>query len=83
MAGITEILARFGSSITNLRAVFRGGDDPRRNVMVYEVEIKAALDRHTFRAALYQRAEELGLDKSLQHRAISQTIHRVFTTHRL
>ena len=77
VAGITEVLARFGINITNLRAVFRGGDDPRRNAMVYEVDIPAALDRHTFRAALYQRAEELGLDINLQHRDIFETIHRV------
>jgi glycine cleavage system transcriptional repressor len=77
VAAITEVLARFGINITNLRAVFRGGDDPRRNVMIYEVDIPEAIERRTFRAALYQRAEELGLDISLQHRDIFETIHRV------
>jgi glycine cleavage system transcriptional repressor len=77
VAGITEILAQFGTNITDLRAIFRGGSDPHRNVMIYEVDIPAAIDRNTFRAALYRRAEELGLDISLQHRDIFETIHRV------
>jgi glycine cleavage system transcriptional repressor len=77
VAGITEVLAQFGINITNLRAVFRGGNDPRRNVMIYEVDIPAEIDPHAFRAALYQRAEDLGLDISLQHRDIFETIHRV------
>jgi glycine cleavage system transcriptional repressor len=77
VAGITEVLARFGINITNLRAVFRGGNDPRRNVMIYEVDIPVAIDPHVFRASLYQRAEDLGLDISLQHRDVFETIHRV------
>jgi glycine cleavage system transcriptional repressor len=77
VAGITDILARFGINITNLRATFRGGSDPRRNVMIYEVDIQISIDRHAFRSALSRRAEELGLDISLQHRDIFETIHRV------
>ncbi len=77
VAGITEVLAGFGINITDLRAIFRGGNDPLRNVMIYEVDIPAAIDRSAFRAALYQRAEDLGLDISLQHRDIFETIHRV------
>ncbi len=77
VAGITEVLARFGINITGLRAIFRGGNDPRRNVMIYEVDIPTALNRSAFRTALYRRAEELELDISLQHRDIFETIHRV------
>jgi glycine cleavage system transcriptional repressor len=77
VAGITEVLAQFGINITNLRAAFRGGNDPRRNVMIYEVDVPAAIDPQAFRAALYQRAKDLGLDISLQHRDIFETIHRV------
>jgi glycine cleavage system transcriptional repressor len=77
VAGITEVLAGFGINITGLRAIFRGGIDPRRNVMIYEVDIPAGIDRNAFRTALYQRAGELELDISLQHRDIFETIHRV------
>jgi glycine cleavage system transcriptional repressor len=77
VAGITEVMARFGVNITNLRAAFRGGADPHRNVMIYEVDIPLEIDQKAFRKALRDRAEELGLDLSLQHRDIFQAIHRI------
>lgn len=77
VAGITEVIARFGANITNLRAVFRGGDDPTRNTMIYEVDIPVDTDRASFRRALWERAEDLGLELSLQHRDIFEAVHRV------
>lgn len=77
VAGITEVMARFGVNIRNLRAAFRGGSDPRRNVMIYEVDIPLSIDQQAFRRALRQRAEDLGLDLSLQHRDIFEAIHRI------
>lgn len=77
VAGITEVLARFAVNITNLKAVFRGGEDPRHNVMIYEVDIPVRTDQKEFRSVLHARAEELGLDISLQHRDIFEAIHRV------
>ena len=77
VAGITELLARFGVNISSLKAVFRGGVNPRANIMIYEVDIPAALDQNLFRDALYGRGRELGLDISLQHRDIFEAVHRV------
>ena len=77
VAGITEVMARFRVNITNLRAAFRGGADPRRNTMIYEVDVPADIDQAAFRATLRERAAELGLDLSVQHRDIFETIHRV------
>jgi glycine cleavage system transcriptional repressor len=77
VAGITELLARFTVNITGLQAVFRGGDNPRANVMIYEVDIPIALDQHAFRAALQERGRELGLEVSIQHRDVFEAIHRV------
>jgi glycine cleavage system transcriptional repressor len=77
VSGITEVMARFGGNITNLRAAFRGGDDPSRNTMIYEVDIPTDIDHKAFRQALRGRAADLGLDLSLQHRDIFEAIHRV------
>jgi glycine cleavage system transcriptional repressor len=77
VAGITALLSAYRINITNLQAAFRGGDDPRRNVMIYEVDIPVETDQAAFRAALVMRAGELGLDVSLQHRDIFEQIHRV------
>jgi glycine cleavage system transcriptional repressor len=77
VSGITEVMARFGVNITNLKAVFRGGDDPFRNVMIYEVDVPQGIDQAGFRRALRAKAEELGLDLTLQHRHIFETINRI------
>jgi len=77
VAGITEILAAHSVNITNLKAVFRGARNPQHNVMIYEIDIPLGIDQNAFRAALYARAEALGLDISLQHREIFEQIHRV------
>ncbi len=77
VAGITEVLAHHRVNITNLKAVFRGGRNPEDNVMCYEVDVPLAADHHSFRSALYERARELGLEVSLQHRDIFEQIHRI------
>jgi glycine cleavage system transcriptional repressor len=77
VAGVTELLARFGVNISNLKAAFRGGDDPLANTMIYEVDIPATVDQNLFREALRRRGVELGLDISLQHREIFEAIHRI------
>lgn len=77
VAGMTEVMYRFGINITNLKAVFRGGENPLDNVMIYEVDVPVATDQPAFRAALAERAGELGLDVGLQHRDIFEAIHRV------
>jgi len=77
MAGVTEVLAGFGVNITNLKAVFRGGREHKNYVMIYEVDVPSSVDHHAFRNALHDRAEDLGLDISLQHREIFEQLHRV------
>jgi len=77
VAGIAELMARFGVNITNLKAVFRGGSHPYNNIMIYEVDIPAETDQQAFRDALHKKAEELGLDLSLQHRNIFEAINRI------
>jgi glycine cleavage system transcriptional repressor len=77
VSGITDLMVGFGINIATLKAVFRGDDDPRRNVMIYEVDVPVTVDQNAFRTALYQRAKEFGLDVSLQHRDIFEAIHRI------
>ena len=77
MAGVTEVLARYGVNITSLKAVSRGEESHHDYVMIFEADIPSALDLSAFRAALCARAEELGLDISLQHREIFEELNRV------
>jgi glycine cleavage system transcriptional repressor len=77
VAGITEVIAGFGVNITNLRAAFRGGDDPHNNTMIYEVDVPVDIDRQGFRDSLRERAKDLGLELNLQHRDIFEALHRI------
>jgi len=77
VAGITDLLARQGANITNLKAVSRGARAGQEYVTFYEVELPADIDRTRFRAALRERSRELGLDVNLQHREIFEQIHRI------
>jgi len=77
VAGITGLLARHGVNITNLKAIARGARGSQEYVTFYEVDIPAGHDRQAFRAALRERARELGLDVNLQHREIFEQVHRI------
>jgi len=77
VARITGIIAHFGVNVTNLQAVFKGGDDPNNNIMIYEVDVPKHVDQHQLDRALREKAEELHLDISIQHRNIFSAINRI------
>lgn len=77
VAGITEIIARHRSNVTNLQAVFKGGDNPNDNIMIYEVDVPASTDPIDLEKDLRTGAASLGLDISIQHRRIFEAINRI------
>lgn len=77
VAGISEVIARFEGNITNLQAVFKGGDDPGDNIMIYEVDVPPQTDQQALYQELKKRAQELALDIDIQHRNIFEAIHRI------
>jgi glycine cleavage system transcriptional repressor len=77
VAGISEVIARFEGNITNLQAVFKGGDDPGDNIMIYEVDVPPQTDQQALYQELKRRAQKLALDIDIQHRNIFEAIHRV------
>jgi glycine cleavage system transcriptional repressor len=77
VAGITAVIAKYGVNVTNLKAVFKGGDNPSDNIMIYEVDIPFDTDQNALRAELRKKASELGLDISIQHRNIFMSINRI------
>ena len=77
VAGISAAIARYGVNITNLQAVFKGGDKPGNNIMIYEVDIPTDIDQQAFYQELRKTAESLVLDISIQHRNIFETINRI------
>ncbi len=73
----TEIIAQYGANVTNLQAVFKGGDDPNRNIMIYEVDVPRSGDPAGLYADLRKKAEELELEISIQHRLIFEAMNRI------
>lgn len=77
VAHVTEVIARHGVNVTNLQAVFKGGDDPDKNLMIYEVDVPKQTDQHALQTDLREKATELGLSISIQHRNIFEAINRI------
>jgi glycine cleavage system transcriptional repressor len=77
VAGISEVIARFEGNITNLQAVFKGGDDPGDNIMIYEVDVPPRIEQRSLYRELKKRASELKLEIDIQHRNIFEAIHRI------
>jgi glycine cleavage system transcriptional repressor len=77
VARITEVIAGYGVNVTNLQAVFHGGDDPDRNIMIYEVDIPPDVDRQSLQRDLRKTAAKLELDLSIQHRNVFEAMNRI------
>lgn len=77
VAHISGVIARHGVNITNLQAMFKGGDDPGDNIMIYEVDVPRAVDLQTLARDLRDKAADLQLDISIQHRHIFEVLHRL------
>ncbi|HDI59715.1 MAG TPA: ACT domain-containing protein [Desulfobacteraceae bacterium] len=77
VARITAVIARYGINVTNLQAVFKGGDAPGDNVMIYEVDIPADVDQKRLRRDLRAEADALDLELSIQHRHIFEALNRI------
>jgi glycine cleavage system transcriptional repressor len=77
VAGISEVIARFEGNITNMQAIFKGGDDPGDNIMIYEVDVPPRVEQQSLYRELKKRANELKLEMDIQHRNIFEVIHRI------
>jgi glycine cleavage system transcriptional repressor len=77
VAGITEVIAAHGANITNLQAVFKGGEEPGDNIMIYEIDVPIHVEQKTLDHQLRQKAQELSLEISIQHRYIFEAINRI------
>lgn len=77
VARFSSILAKFNANITNLKAVFKGGNDPMSNIMSYQVDITDDVDQTSLFKALREKAGELNLDVRIQHKKLFETINKI------
>jgi len=74
---ISKVIAEAGVNIINLTAVFEGGNNPEKNIMVYEILVPDTVDRHGLSATLKEKAESLKLALTFQHKNIFDTVNRI------
>ena len=77
VAAVTAVLAANNVNVTQLQAAFRGGDEPGRNIMIYEVDVPIDIDLQKLRQDLRQKGKELNLEISMQHKNIFEAINRI------
>lgn len=77
VAGISSVIAGHMGNITNLKAAFKGGNNPFNNVMIYEVDVPDTVPLPVFFTDLKKKAAELGIEINIQHRRIFETINRI------
>jgi glycine cleavage system transcriptional repressor len=77
VARITAVLAAHNVNVTQLQAAFRGGEEPDRNVMIYEVDIPVDVDQQALKAELGARGRALGLEVNIQHKNIFEAVNRI------
>ncbi|THB77497.1 MAG: amino acid-binding protein [Desulfobacteraceae bacterium] len=77
VARFSGIMARFNANITNLKAVFKGGDDPMANIMSYQIDIGPDIDKAGLFEALKAKGRELNLDVRIQHKNIFNVTNKI------
>lgn len=77
VAVISKVIAGAGVNISNLKAVFEGGDNPDRNIMIFEIDVPSHIDFQKFSESLRQKASEIGLDLNIQHKNIFDAVNRI------
>lgn len=77
VASITDVLARHNVNVTQLQAVFRGGLEPGKNIMIYEVDIPFDTDQQSLRSDLKAKGAGLNLEINFQHKNIFEAMNRL------
>lgn len=77
VAQITSLLAAHNVNVTQLQAVFRGGNEPGKNIMIYETDIPMDTNLKGLRQDLNDKGRELSLEISIQHKDIFEAINRI------
>ncbi len=77
VAAATRVMAHHGVNITNLKAVFKGGDNPLDNMMIYEVTIPDRVALSSLCRDLEAAAADNDLQINIQHRHIFEAMNRI------
>ncbi|MEQ8232934.1 MAG: ACT domain-containing protein [Gammaproteobacteria bacterium] len=77
VAALSGVLARHGVNVTDLQAVFEGGERPESNVMIFQVDVPDTVALPDLKRELGATAERLGIELNIQHRRLFEIMNRV------
>lgn len=77
VAEIAGQLFNHGVNITHIQAIFKGGNNPMDNLMVFEVDVPRATVMNDLREALADIATRLDLEIGVQHRKIFDSVSNI------
>lgn len=77
VAAVTAALAKHNANVANLKAIFLGGDDPKDNVMIYEIDIPKSENLKALSNDLNKLAEKFSLEINIQHKKIFDKITKI------
>jgi glycine cleavage system transcriptional repressor len=77
VSAIASQLARHDVNITGVQAIFKGGDRPLDNLMIFEVDVPRHTVMQDLRGDLRKVSERLSLEISIQHRKIFESVSKI------
>ena len=77
ISAVTSAIASLACNVVNFRAIITQEDGVDEMIMIFEVDMPMGVEHRQLRQVMQQVCAGFGLDVSVQHREIFETIHRV------
>lgn len=77
ISGVTAAIASLSCNVTNFRAIITQEAGVDEMIMIFEVDMPQGVDHRRLRHVMQDACSGFGLDVSVQHRDIFETIHRI------
>lgn len=77
IAAVTGAIASLSCNVVNFRAIITQDEGVDEMIMIFEVDMPEGVEHRNLRRVMQETCGALGLDVSVQHREIFETIHRV------
>ncbi|MGE4440599.1 MAG: glycine cleavage system protein R [Desulfomicrobium sp.] len=77
IAAVTGAIASLACNVVHFRAIITQDEGVDEMIMIFEVDVPAGVEHRHLRRVMQETCSGFGLDVSVQHRDIFETIHRV------
>lgn len=77
ISAVTTAIASLNCNVVNFRAIITTEGKVDEMIMIFEVDLPMNVDHRRLRQVMQSTCAEFGLDVSVQHREIFETLHRI------